>query len=415
MMRVGTGVMPFLAVMFLFVGFAHASTLEECVARFGKNSRPATADDAVVKNGQIKAGECYNPSTPGIKQSSEEAKQYLNTLPKRPLSNCAPPTQENINKLNDAFAICAARFFQEYTKRYGAVYITSAFRDGQPGTAANGSGQSANQCAGGVNGSNHTRGVAMDVNPAHDGMYAQLWHFARTNPQFGVCFPHLGSDRPHIILAGIDGSEGAKCAAQGVTRPCDGSGYDPNSIRSSAPDSLSPTARFANTIRQALGMQPAQQAYPAQQAFPSQPLAQSQSPLGSFNTLPTPLVNNSPIGTGVLATTSSVADRLEELAFGNRATTTQSATSVPLVINPNDVGGVVSHVQNNQQTGVASIGGGITQSTFVWNDPGFQGQSTVPQSTFQATLATLKTALLWLLDYLQPFRSRTQQSGEVLE
>jgi hypothetical protein len=194
--------------------------------------QPALATDAAVQNGQITVGTCYNPANAvGIGQSAEQAKQYINSLPKQPLSNCAPPNEQNIEKLNNSFAVCAATFFKAYTAQYGSgsLTITSAYRDAASG---------ANACAGGVNGSNHTKGLAIDVhptgassgNPSDKPKYQAMWKFASDHPEYGVCFPFQDhpfsgypyGDWPHMILGGIPGSEGTKCAAQGVTKPCSG-------------------------------------------------------------------------------------------------------------------------------------------------------------------------------------------------
>src|SRR6185369_11148742 len=95
-----------------------------------------------------------------------------------------------------------------------------------------------NAAAGGAANSNHSRGYAVDVNPNGGGSsYQTLWTFASQNPQFGVCFPfqdkpftgYAHGDPPHMILAGIGGVEGARCDAQGVTKPCNGVPFNPKS------------------------------------------------------------------------------------------------------------------------------------------------------------------------------------------
>lgn len=207
---------------------------------------PTEAEVAAGAPAGIKA--CPNDFKTAIRDDGS-AKAFLNSLPKKPLSNCAPPTEENISRLNPSFAICAANFLKAYTERYGAVAITSAYRS-----------PSANACAGGVPGSNHTRGVAMDVNAVPKSMYPVMWKFASDNPQFGVCFPfqdgRTGSifDRPHMILAGIGGSEGNLCARQGVTRPCEGSNFDPSSIQSVQSYSSAPSSGLSDYIRNSLGL-----------------------------------------------------------------------------------------------------------------------------------------------------------------
>ncbi len=104
-----------------------------------------------------------------------------------------------------------------------------------------------NARAGGARESNHTRGLAIDVQPTPNSMdnYRKMWKLASDNPSFGVCFPFQDhpfrgfpkGDRPHMILAGIGGSEGGKCDAQGVTKPCNGLAVNPKAgVPSGNPD-----------------------------------------------------------------------------------------------------------------------------------------------------------------------------------
>jgi hypothetical protein len=213
----------------------------------------------------------------------------------------------------------------------------------------------------------------------------------------GISFP-VNNDDGHMEPANVNASD---CASPGYIAPGNGGGLI-----------ASPTQNFANAIRQALGMQTAQMATPVQQATPSQPLSQSQSPLGSFDSNMTPLVSDSLVTTGSPSTTNSIADRLEELALGTQATSTKTATSVPLVINPHDVGGIASIGGNNQQQGVASIGNGITQTTF-----GGQPIVSAPPTNltrYQGILASFRSALELMLVYLTPF-SRASNVGSVRE
>jgi hypothetical protein len=356
-----------------------------------------------------------------------EAVTYLKSIRREGLSRCAPPENDkNIEGLNQTFAICAAQFLRAYQERYGQIIIRSALRSGENGSAEDGSGRTANQCAGGAPSSNHMRGVAMDVNPANDSMYPTLWKFASDNPQFGVCFPHqLGganttgySDRPHMILAGIGGSEGGACARQGVTRPCSGL---PTNITNTPiqPGAPAATGGLANTLRQAFGL-PTQQAQPviAQPASPSQPVSVSQSPLSSFGSTETTGASSQiSDGTEPTSPSSTAADRLEGLAFGQPATSTQSATSVPLVVSGADAA-TLSGSQNASTTAVSTNGTiAPSQTTFVSDDLSWQGGETVssaPVSGMTAILITIKATLQRLLLYLQPFGSHTvNEYGEL--
>ena len=286
-------------VMVIFFSVPTASLAVTCVVPGTVEITPLTrptARDAGIPDDQP----CWNPSDPTIGMNAGQAKQYLDSLPKRPLSRCAPPTRENIIALNDTLAICAADFFKAYIAAGKTIYITSAFRDGRPGTAGDGSGKSANECAGGAPNSNHTRGVAMDVNPG-DGNYPQLWEFAKQNPRFGVCFPHRDGttrtnypDRPHMVLAGIGGNEGGACSDQGVTQPCNGLRFTPGPLPSvTTPTNMtpmtgqnSPTNVLSNALRTMLTP-------PPPPIVPSQPIAPYYDPSQYF-TPPPPYPTSTP-------------------------------------------------------------------------------------------------------------------------
>ncbi len=181
------------------------------------NPHLATQQEAdAAPNGGIVAGVtdlCSDAKTLGISDLVGSAKEFLNSVPKRCVGACAaPPDKAHIDKLNNTFAVCAANFIKAYTLKYGAIYISSAYRDGPSGENAR---------AGGAPNSNHTKGLAIDMSPA-SGDFPTMWKFASQNPGFGVCFPYLGSDRPHMSLAGSGTGEASKCAAQGVTAQCTG-------------------------------------------------------------------------------------------------------------------------------------------------------------------------------------------------
>ena len=361
------------------------------------------------------------PGQPYVGQNVGEAKAYLNSLPKRPLSNCAPPDQENIIQLNDTFAVCAAQFLKAYTERYGTIHVTSAFRDAKPGTAKDGSRRSANQCAGGAPNSNHSRGVAMDVNPANDGLYPTLWKFASDNPQFGICFPfqdgRTGSiyDRPHMILAGIGGSEGALCARQGVTKPCSGSPV--LNIQNTPMQSTSPTAAFAQSIRNWLSPQQTQPPQQVISATPSQPTSASQNPLAAFQEPQTiGGVSGQLNMTATATSTNSVADRLEILAFPTTTQSGGSATTVPLVVSGEQAAQLSAGQQTTPTPTYAGQGDvSPSQSTFISGDLSWQGAPQPPQQLtgFQATLANVRTILERILAFITPFNARHVIGGDV--
>ena len=408
------------------------------------NHRPATAADAVVKNGQIKIGTCYDPNSVGINQNSEQAKEFLNSLPKRPLSNAAPPTKENIMKLNSAFATCSARFFKAYTDQYGmgSVAVTSAFRDGTPGTASDGSGRSANQQAGGAGASNHTRGIAMDVNAVPENTYPRLWKFASDNPQFGVCFPfqdgRTGSiyDRPHIILAGTGGSEGSLCARQGVARACSGTNFDPNEIQKTNPST--PTSQLSTAIRTALGIQPQVQPQIPMQAYqiPQLPTQQQQIqgafqtpsivPIGTPQVTPIPIsevLSPSNISTQLnmnnpkASSSTSTIDLLNAFLHPFSATSTEigtSTTPVTLLFGTMTDIALVNNATSATSTATFNASGTIVsmqsvnaQQTFTSSDMQYTGTSVNTQTTLTwRILENMKQVLLKALELLKPFRNK---------
>lgn len=375
---------------------------------------PATDKEVTAAQGKIKIGDPVCPiAQAGITADVGEAKQFLvsriGDTNSCKIQRVTP--QMAIDGLNSAFATCAARFFKEYESRYSTkirINRASNPRQCEAELCRNNAG-----CGGYMNhpapNSNHVQGVAIDVSAANQ---RQMMLFAKQNPQFGVCFPFLDhptfKDDVHMILAGIQSGEARLNGCQGVTKQCDGVTFNPNEIRNVTDVAAPPTTRFADSMREILGMKPAQPAAPAQQAFPSQQLASSQSPLSSFGaSLATPLVSDSLVTTDTLATTSnSIADRLNAL-ISTTTSTTASATSVPLVINPNDTATIVSHQTSGQTSGTAVIGGGITQNTFTGSAPTYQNATPTTLARYQSILTSLRTALERLLAYVRPFARST--------
>lgn len=154
------------------------------------------------------------------------AKAFLKTRINRTGRTSCPAqpfTPDNsIDPLNPAFAQCVAAFIQKYEAAYPGVkmIITSAFRSptqqkcvcpsAVPGKC--GSVGSYNPKTGQVEGgSNHQRGIAVDVNPS-DGDYSKLHAFARANPSLGVSFPLGMTDRVHMQPTS---KSDPKCVTQG--------------------------------------------------------------------------------------------------------------------------------------------------------------------------------------------------------
>lgn len=253
----------------------------------------------------------------------------------------------------------------------------------------------------------HQYGLAVDISSTCQGQLAQFLGVRTSTSQGAQQFKlHFGYQLPGTQPNHIQCVENGVASCNPNTKPCDGNGAITGGSSYVPP---SPTSAFTDSIRNVLGMQPAQPAAPALPALPSQPLGQTQSPLSSFNSNPTPLVSDSLVTTGTGATTSnSIADRLNELVNGTTATTTQSATSVPLVINSNDVRNIESNApQNSHQTGTAQIGGGITQTTFTNNPQPLQTTPNTNLTRYQSILSSFRAALQLMLNYLRPFGRAT--------
>jgi hypothetical protein len=250
----------------------------------------------------------------------------------------------------------------------------------------------------------HVNGLAFDVDDK-GGRLSSLLGLARSSGKFSKV--GAGAADPwHIEAAG--------CAAGGFNTNPD------------LKDSWSaPSAGLTDNFRQAFGL-PTQQAQPvvAQPAHASQPVSISQSPLSAFeetNTNADAGVSSQITGdTGASSGSSTAADRLEDLAFGPKATSTQSATSVPLVVSGANAA-TLSGTQNASTTSVIASHGVISpsQTTFISGDLSWQGSGAVahqPLSGVEAILVTIKATLIRMLQYLTPFGIRAAdtygESGE---
>lgn len=355
---------------------------------------------------------CWNPKNPNVGAHAGEAKVYLKsilcTADKDNYGGHGP--DGTIEQLNPKFAECAAKFLKAASAQ---VQGSAKLRSGQPNSICirEGARTVAKQneyvsrgviaCKRGA-ACEHPSGIAIDVNTSSDDGYRKLHQLA---PQFSMNFYLPVADKYHFVPKGAD---------------CSSAGFRPNDPTANVP----PTSQFANTIRQALGMQQAQPQLAPQSAFPQQPISNTQSPTNAFNaTLPTPslLPESSSLGTASPgATVSSVADKLEELTFDVKATSSspaQSATNVPLIINRSDVGGVRgSTPQLAQSTSTTNVGSSMVQQTFVSKDL-HQSAPPTPTTNSRAIqiLSQLKTVLLKMLEYLQPFSSRSIYQTETYE
>jgi len=200
--------------------------------------------------------------------------------------------------------------------------------------------------------------------------------------------------------------------------PVDTQGCTTGPTVESGGSGTTPLSGLSDAVRRAFGM-PTQQAQPAvsQPAIPSQPAYSSQSPLSSYQEPHITSGNTSGVssqissGSGGTTNGTSIADTLERLAFGIKATTSiGTATSVPLVVSGSDAAGITSSQdQGGQQTIASTIGSIPSQQTFISGDLSWQSESSfsAPLSGWEAILVTLKAALLRILQYLQPFGSRS--------
>lgn len=228
----------FIIVLLLSAHTVHGASKEQCDLLRGTNPNIVCDESTPI----FEADEAL-----GITDKVAQAKQYLLSIARNLRNSKAPPTcEQNIYRLNNTLAVCSAHFLKAYNSVYGegSAYVVSAYRP--PKDLGDGCGS--NKAAGGAQYSNHAYGLALDIAPTGAGStYKTLHSFARSNPQFGVCFPYLpeytgGSfyDAPHLALAGIDTGEAKKCAQQGVTSYCSGSPtFDPTKM---------PDDNYRNTV-----------------------------------------------------------------------------------------------------------------------------------------------------------------------
>jgi len=355
------------------------------------------------------------PGQPYVGQEVGEAKVRLNqTWCGGRAAQCSlsgTTYTSTVEGLDPQFAVCADKFMTQLRQIDPSACIRSAFRSTAHQVCA---------CGGNANGvrgkcapagrSYHQKGLAIDVTSRVSSQ--QLWQVAGQSGLGNPASLH-SSDPSHIQPAG--GS--ANCSSIGYIPPDSGS----------VPPISSPTSVFTQAIRQALGMSAPQPAT-SQPAVSSQPV--STSPLQAFDTqtqTETSIggVSSQLGGTGDDAShATSTADRLEELAFGPRSTTTiGTATSVPLVVSGSNAA-ILTGTQQNTQTTAGSAQGVSSPSdtTFISGDLSWQGGGATvsqPLSGWEAILVTLKATLTQILARLVPFGNRngiqSDQEIHVLE
>lgn len=444
-----TGVVVVCATLVLF-GRAYAAETMQCPD--GKPAHLATPEEAASAPGKgIIAGVtnmCGSDAQLGITNDVGAAKQYLLSIAQGLPGTQAPPTKDRIEKLDNALAVCAANFFKSYTEKTGVkLILRSAYRDGPNGENAR---------AGGASGSNHTKGLAIDVNPA-DGNYPRLWQYASKDPRYGVCFPYLGGDRPHLTLAGTNTGEAGKCARQGVTKACDGAKFTPKDAGPARPtspvadalrDIINPprppasSEYFCVTSRdpviviplntppgpECLNYQGRMQQQPATQAQQGTPGIQNPTQQGTPNQQGSPPLQGSmpadyktgPLAGATTTTTSSTTNpTLEQLLLNiGQGSTTSSGTSTVVIVSSGSLHTLGSEAVTIAPSVPPSQPEAIPTTITPITDGGTPAapQTFAPSSTytvrservgFSETLADIQSALQRILAFLQPFRGRT--------
>ncbi|OGG57679.1 hypothetical protein A2765_06085 [Candidatus Kaiserbacteria bacterium RIFCSPHIGHO2_01_FULL_56_24] len=361
----------------------------------------------------------WTPNQPYVGQEVGEAKVYLKNV------LCTPDGDNyggygpdgTIENLNPGFAQCAAKFLKDMSGRLpGAIRLRSGGVN--PVCVKEGSrtvdkqnayvNRGALACKLGAR-CEHPQGIAIDVNTTSQQNYSFL-HTAAC--AYGLVF-YLGfDDEYHFVPAAnrVGKRDRVRCPAESAQINCADPNFHPqNLIPSYAP---SPTAAFTQSIRQALGLSTPQPTA-SQPAILSQPLSTAQSPIAAFQ--PAPAGTNgvsSQLGTSdvALAASSSVADQLEQLAFGTSSNpSSENATSVPLIVS----GANAAQLNGNQEQTAVSTSSYIgvsspSQTTFISGDLNWQTDSppSQPLTGLEAVLVNLKGILLSILQHLVPFGGR---------
>jgi hypothetical protein len=201
-----------LSVLLLSALPVHADT--DC-SQLGAGYRPATADDAVVKNGQIPVGTCYNPtSAVGIDQTTEQAKQQLNTMWCGGRAASCGPYTTSVDGLDPKFAACAVKFLSAVRQKDPSICMVSAYRSTahQAYLCGGGCGAINGPCAA-AGRSKHQLGLAIDIEkPGMNTLPAFVHQMAQQGG--GVSFP-VANDDGHMQPA----SNGGDCSTPGYVAP----------------------------------------------------------------------------------------------------------------------------------------------------------------------------------------------------
>lgn len=358
------------------------------------------------------------PGQPYVGQEVGEAKTYLKNVLCRPdgdnYGGYGP--DGTVDNLNPDFAKCAAKFIRDYSSQLqGAMPLRSGgsnpicLKEGA--RTVQKQNEYANRgviaCKQGAR-CEHPSGIAIDINTSSQQNYARL-HAAAC--AYGLVFYMGMNDEYHFVPASnrVGKRDRITCPPAAAQVNCADPNFRPQTDLTPA---SSPTATFAQTVRNWLSPQQQVTAAPSQPALPSQPVSTSQNPLDSFNPIPSTPVT---VPTTTATTSNAAADRLEELAFGGQSTTsTATATSVPLVVSGSDAA-VLTGTQQASTTSVTTQGMiSPSQTTFTSGDLAWQDEtvSSNPVSGVQAIIITIRAALNRIGQYLVPFGTRNATSAE---
>ena len=401
-------------VIFLYTPYAN-SLSENCgftgVCPTGcpDGARRATSDDAAVKNGDIKAGDCYKPTDVGVGQSSEESKQYLRSI-------LCPPDGDNyggkgpdgtIQGLDEKFAVCAAKFLKSARDngtnvciREGARTVEKQNQYVQRGVIA---------CKGGAK-CEHPRGLAIDVNVRPNiNSCASYTNLHKAAPQFGLDFYMKCSDAYHFRPTG------AGCSGGGVVPP---------------PGSGSPTSQLSDAIRRAMGQQPPpppppppqqQPALPPQQTPTDQSTPPTQSPTSTAQKQPAPISDiiniNTNDNTNTNKSTSSPTSTIDLINefLDPVSDSIDIGKAVDIDLNPDTSDATSLDAKRPapvNASGTSVLNGTLNvPQTFTTGDlsKGPVSGYIVGENTFMLRmLDVMKNTLLLALNYLKPFGGYTQ-------
>lgn len=205
----------------------------------------------------ITVGMCLDTATQSILSLPQcaEAKTFLKSLPKETPSQCGTESNVSIDGLNAQFSICAANFIKAFSAINGPVRINSAYRSQSQQqcvcsvAAGMCGGQGTYNAATGQveGGSNHLRGVALDITPLN-GDFVKLHAFAAANPGFGVSFPLGMADKQHMEPTVPDGPCAKPGAANLTAIPPSSTVAAPPTPNLARPVTFAPSPSFVGSV-----------------------------------------------------------------------------------------------------------------------------------------------------------------------